>query len=165
VKGEVVVKLTRHTDYALRVLMQVALAEGGLVRITDIAESYAISRNHLTKIVHQLGAGGYLQTVQGRHGGIRLARAPESIVIGEVVRDFEEGLELVECFDANRCACRIAPACVLKTRLSEALDAFLAVLDRTTLADLLTPRRRLRTLLALDEPGPGLHPTSGGVPA
>jgi len=159
------VKLTSHTDYALRVLMQVGLAEGRLVRIADIAESFGISRNHLTKVVHHLGAAGYLETLQGRHGGLRLALAPDAIVIGDVVRDFEEGLHMVECFDPQRCACRIAPACVLKTSLHDALDAFLAVLDRTTLADLLTPRRRLRTLLTLGGAEPGLHRAPGGAPA
>lgn len=158
-------KLTRHTDYALRVLMQVGLNDGDLVRITDIAESFGISRNHLTKIVHQLGAGGYLETLQGRRGGVRLARSPDQILIGEVVRDFEEGLELVECFDPDRCACRIAPACVLKVRLNDALEAFLEVLDRTTLADLLKTRRRLRTLLTVQDARPGLNRTPGSIPA
>lgn len=144
-------KLTRYTDYALRVLIQVGLNDGRLVRIAEIAERFEISRNHLTKIVHQLGVRGYLETVQGRHGGIRLARPPESIIVGDVVRDFEEGFDLVECFDTDRCACRIQPACVLKSALDEALDAFLGVLDGTTLADLLAPRRRLRTLLAIGE--------------
>lgn len=144
-------RLTRYTDYALRVLMQVGLNDGRLVRIAEIAERFDISRNHLTKIVHQLGARGYLETVQGRQGGTRLARSPDSIIIGDVIRDFEEGFDLVECFDLDRCACRIQPACVLKGALDDALEAFLGVLDKTTLADLLMPRRRLRTLLAIGE--------------
>jgi len=143
--------LTRHADYALRVLMQVGLNEGELVRISEIADSFGISRNHLSKIVHQLGTRGYLETLQGRRGGIRLARPPSEIVIGDVVRDFEEDFDLVECFNYQRCECRVQPACVLKGTLDEALAAFFEVLDGTTLADLLKPRRRLRTLLELNE--------------
>lgn len=158
-------RLTRYTDYALRVLMQAGLNDGRLVRIADIAERFEISRNHLTKIVHQLGAHGYLETVQGRHGGIRLGRSPEAIVIGDVVRDFEEGFDLVECFDLDRCECRIQPACVLKGALDEALDAFLGVLDKTTLADLLMPRRRLRALLAIGDGEAGLQQAPGSPPA
>jgi len=149
-------RLTRHTDYALRVLMQVGLSGGDLIRISDIADSFGISRNHLTKIVHQLGTRGYLKTLQGRGGGIRLACAPEEIVIGQVARDFEEDFDLVECFNRERCECRIQPACVLQRTLDGALSAFLAVLDETTLADLLKPRQRLRALLAVGD-GKGTH--------
>lgn len=145
-------RLTRHTDYALRVLMQVGLTDGELVRISEIAESFGISRNHLTKIVHQLGTRGYLETQQGRRGGIRLARDPSRIVIGDVVRDFEEDFNLVDCFTPDRSECRIQSACILKGTLEEALAAFLDVLDGTTLADLLKPRRRLRALLDVDGP-------------
>lgn len=156
-------KLTAYTDYALRVLMHAGLHEGELVRVADIAGTFGISHNHLTKVVHQLGARGYLQTVQGRNGGVRLARAPESIIVGEVVRDFEEGLDLVECFDQKQCACRIQPACVLKNALDEALEAFLDKLDAITLADLLMPGRRLRSLLAIGDPGAPL-PRARGQP-
>jgi len=145
-------RLTTHTDYALRVLMHVGLAEGRLVRIAEIAASYTISRNHLMKVVHQLGLRGYLQTVQGRHGGVRLARPPAAITVGQVIRDFEEDLDLVECFGASRSACCIEPVCVLRDVLRDALDAFIDTLDEVTLADLLKPRRRLCTLLALDHP-------------
>lgn len=157
-------RLTRHTDYALRVLMQVGLNDGELVRISDIADSFGISRHHLTKIVHQLGTRGYLETLQGRRGGIRLARSPSKIVIGEVVRDFEEDFDVVECFDRDRCECRIEPACVLKGTLDEALAAFLEVLDETTLADLLKPRRRLRTLLDIRGGKAARQPTSATSP-
>ncbi|MDZ7840541.1 MAG: Rrf2 family transcriptional regulator [Gammaproteobacteria bacterium] len=158
-------RLTQHTDYALRVLMQAGLSNGRLIRISDIADTFGISRNHLTKIVHQLGARGYLETVQGRQGGIRLARPPASIVVGRVVRDFEEGFALVECFDRDRCACRIQPACVLKDALGEALESFLAVLDGVTLADLLAPRRTLHTLLTVPEAGRLMNETHGAPPA
>lgn len=158
-------RLTRHTDYALRVLMQVGLNEGELVRISDIADSFGISRNHLTKIVHQLGTRGYLETLQGRRGGIRLARPTSKIVIGEVVRDFEEDFDLVECFNRDRSECRIQPACILKGTLDEALAAFFEVLDGTTLADLLKPRRRLRTLLDIRDGKAVRQPSSTSPPA
>ncbi|HSH43183.1 MAG TPA: Rrf2 family transcriptional regulator [Arenicellales bacterium] len=149
-------RLTTYTDYSLRVLIHVGLNDDRLVRISEIAESFGISRNHLTKIVHQLGVHGYLDTVQGRNGGIRLARSPESIIVGDVVRNLEEGFDLVECFNSDRCDCRIEMACVLKNSLGEALDAFLGVLDKVTLADLLAPRARLRGLLAMGVDDAGL---------
>lgn len=158
-------RLTLHTDYALRVLMQVGLNEGELVRISEIADSFGISRNHLTKIVHQLGTRGYLETLQGRRGGIRLARPPSKIVIGDVVRDFEEDFHLVDCFNPSRCECRIQPACVLKGTLDEALAAFFEVLDETTLADLMKPRRRLRTLLDIRGGKPARESTLTSPPA
>ncbi len=143
-------KLTTYTDYALRVLMYVGLRDGELVRIADIATSYGISRNHLTKVVHQLGTRGYLATVQGRGGGIRLARPADAITVGAVVRDFEEGFALVPCLLMDdACPCRIESACVLRGALQDSLEAFFANLDGTTLADLLKPRRRLRRLLVL----------------
>lgn len=143
-------RLTRHSDYALRVLMQVALGDGDLVRVSDVADSYAISRNHLSKVVHRLATRGYLHTVQGRHGGMRLARPPDGIVVGDVVRDFEEDFHLAECFNAARCDCRIQPACAFTGILEKALTAFFEVLDAATLADLIQPRHQLRALLASD---------------
>lgn len=140
-------KITMHTDYALRVLIQAGLAHGELVRIADIARSYDISRNHLMKIVQRLGALGYLETLQGRHGGIRLARAPNAIAVGHVVRDFEAGIPLVECFEPDKSRCRIQGVCRLKRALAAAREAFFASLDDVTIADLLLPRRRLEQLL------------------
>jgi len=140
-------RLTRYTDYALRVLIQVGLSEGELVQISEIASAFGVSRNHLTKIVHQLGAHGYLKTIQGRHGGVRLACPPSEIVIGEVIRNFEGNFDLVDCFNQDRANCRIQPACTLKYTLANALAAFLGVLDETTVLDLLKPRHQLRTLL------------------
>ena len=110
-------KLTTYTDYALRVLMYVGLRDGELVRIADIATSYGISRNHLTKVVHQLGTRGYLATVQGRGGGIRLARPADAITVGAVVRDFEEGFALVPCLLMDdACPCRIESVAPCRTR-------------------------------------------------
>lgn len=146
-------KLTTQTDYALRVLMQVGLSEGGLVRIADVARGFDISHNHLMKVVHRLGMLGYLETVQGRGGGLRLAREPESITVGEVVRDFETDTVLVECFDRTTSRCRIQGACVLQRALGHALRAFLETLDSVKLSDLLEPRRKLRRVLAVSGPG------------
>jgi Rrf2 family transcriptional regulator, nitric oxide-sensitive transcriptional repressor len=143
-------RLAVRTDYALRVLMYVGLAPGRLATTADIAAAHAISENHLTVVVHRLGALGYLETVRGKGGGIRLAEAPGAVNLGEVVRHLETDMTLVECFGTGRC--RIERACVLRDVLGEALEAFLAVLDRYTLADLLAPRAGLAELLGCDRP-------------
>jgi Rrf2 family nitric oxide-sensitive transcriptional repressor len=129
-------RLTRYTDYALRILMYVGLRRDKLSPIKDIAEAYGISENHLTKVVHQLGRMGVIETVRGRGGGIRLARPPDRIGIGEIVRRTEEGFALVDCFTGF--GCTVAGPCRLQPMLQEALAAFLGVLDRHTLQDLLT---------------------------
>jgi Rrf2 family nitric oxide-sensitive transcriptional repressor len=133
-------QLTRYTDYSLRVLIYLALEPERLVTIEEIARSYDISRAHLMKVVHQLGLRGYVETLRGRRGGLRLARPPQTIGVGAVVRESEESLALVECFEAGS-DCAIEPACGLRGALHEALEAFLAVLDRYTLADLVARRR------------------------
>jgi len=140
-------KLTTHTDFALRVLIHAGLTQGRLLRIAEIADGFGISHNHLTKVVQRLAGLGYLETVQGRHGGIRLARDADSITVGEVVRQLEADIPLVECFDSDASRCRIQVACVLKRSLAVALEAFLESLDAVTLADLLEPRRRLSRLI------------------
>ena len=145
-------RLKTYTDYTLRVLIRLAVQPEGLTTIAEIAENYGISENHLMKVVHQLGVAGYVETVRGRNGGIRLAQSPADINIGEIVRRTEPDLDLVPCFNASG-ACIIEPACILKGALDEALDAFLAVLDRYTLADLVTPRRKLAALFKA-EPRP-----------
>lgn len=142
-------RLTKYTDYALRVLMHVALKDDELVQVADIAKSFGISRNHLTKVVHNLGAHGYLSTVQGRNGGVRLACPAREIKVGQVVRKFEPDFALVECFDSEAFNCRIQSACLLKRAFSDALSAFLRHLDEVTLAELIRPRKRLQTLLSL----------------
>lgn len=149
-------KVTMQTDFALRVLIQVGLARGGVVRIADIADSYDISRNHLMKVVQRLSALGYVETVQGRYGGVRLVREPGSIPVGRVVRDFEARIPLVECFDATRSRCRIRGACRLKRALAAASEAFLESLDDVSIADLLKPRQELRQLLSMDDRPPRL---------
>jgi Rrf2 family transcriptional regulator, nitric oxide-sensitive transcriptional repressor len=142
-------RLTLHSDYALRVLIQVALGSGRLTTIDEIAESFGVSRHHLTKVVNDLSQKGYLDTVRGRRGGMRLKREPRDINIGRVVRDTEDNLSVVGCLE-RRGYCRIERACVLRGVLHEATKAFLAVLDAHTLADLIKPHRSLASLLALD---------------
>ena len=139
-------RLTTHTDYSLRVLMYLGARPGGLSTIREIATAYDISQNHLTKIVFELGRNGVLETVRGRNGGVRLARRPEQIRIGDVVRFTEEGTALVECFGSNS-ACVIAAPCRLKRALKQAQDAFLSVLDGLTLADLVRGNYALARLL------------------
>ncbi len=145
--------LTTYTDYSLRVLMRLALTPRELTTIAEIAEVYGISEHHLMKVVHQLGLAGYIETIRGRGGGLRLARKATDITVGEVIRRMEPDLGLVACFRANE-HCSISPACALSPVLGEALDAFLAVLDRYTLADLISRPKHLSQLLKV-EPHPG----------
>jgi Rrf2 family nitric oxide-sensitive transcriptional repressor len=144
-------RLTVYTDYTLRTLIYLALNAGRHATIAQIADTYRISQAHLTKVVHQLGVGGEIETLRGRNGGLRLKRPAAQINIGAVVRRTEPDLDLVPCFgDAGACA--IGGACVLQLALHEALAAFLGVLDRTTLADLVAPRRRLAAMLGIAPP-------------
>ena len=138
--------LTLHTDFALRVLIQVGLNAGKLTTIKEIAQTFDISKAHLMKVVNDLSQKGYLDTVRGRNGGIRLMREPQDINIGQVVRDTETQLDVIGCL-AQRGYCPIQRVCVLRGVLSDATEAFLAVLDDHTLADLIKPRRVLSSLL------------------
>jgi Rrf2 family transcriptional regulator, nitric oxide-sensitive transcriptional repressor len=145
-------RLTVQSDYSLRVLIFVATKQGELSTIPEIASAYGISRAHLMKVVHQLGKLGYLETVRGRGGGFRLAKATSDICIGAVVKATEETLALVPCLTHATAdgGCRIDGACRLKGMLSEALNAFFVVLDRYTLADIVSGRAApLRRLLQL----------------
>jgi Rrf2 family nitric oxide-sensitive transcriptional repressor len=136
------VKLTQYTDYSLRVLMYLGFSGGAPATIGEIAGQYGISRNHIVKVVHQLGLLGYIQTIRGKGGGLRLAREPAKIGIGDVVRDMES-LDIVECHGPNN-RCILSPYCVLSGALKDATAEFLKSLDRLTLADLIAPRRRER---------------------
>jgi Rrf2 family nitric oxide-sensitive transcriptional repressor len=141
-------RLTVYTDYSLRVLMYLAVHAETKPTIAEIASSYGVSRNHLMKVVQQLGRAGYVETVRGKHGGVRLARAPEEIVLGEVVRRAEPDLALAPCFDPAGAPCAITPACMLRGALHQARTAFLDVLDGYRLADLVQNRSALQALLA-----------------
>ncbi|PKE50820.1 RrF2 family transcriptional regulator [Macrococcoides caseolyticum] len=129
-------KLTLYSDYSLRVLMYVARQEHR-VQIDEIAKFYGISKNHLTKIVNNLATLGYIETTRGRGGGIRIKMAPEEINIGTLIRKTEEHFNLVECFDRETNTCPIAGICGLQGVLGEALNAYLSVLDKYTLQDIL----------------------------
>lgn len=157
-------RLTMYTDYGLRTLTYLALYPGGST-VREIAEIYGISRNHLVKVVHQLVREGYVEGSRGRSGGIHLAKLPEDIVVGEVVRRMEEDMRLVECFDqAGNCA--IQPACVLKGALRDALGKFLEVLDGYTLADLCKPADHLESLFPVfSKAGPPRRIHSLGSPS
>ena len=133
---------TRHTDYALRLLLHLAAEPEAKGVIADVAEIHAISRNHLMKVVQQLARGGFIATQRGHGGGIALARAPERIHIGEVVRFTEPGTALADCT-----SCRIGPACGLSRICYEAQGAMLAVLDRYTLADSAGDRAKLAAMI------------------
>jgi Rrf2 family nitric oxide-sensitive transcriptional repressor len=131
-------RLTQWTDYTLRVLMYCAASQDRVqpVTITEIADSHAISRSHLTKIVQELGARGWLETTRGRGGGIRLLLSAKDICLGDVVRATETDFAMVECFDLGLNQCRLSRHCKLKSVLSEATQSYLKVLDGITLADL-----------------------------
>jgi Rrf2 family transcriptional regulator, nitric oxide-sensitive transcriptional repressor len=141
-------QLTYYTDYSLRVLMYLAVNRGQMVNISEIAERYGISRNHLVKVVHNLARGGFIKTYRGKGGGIELARDPEKINIGEVVRYTEGPPKPVECFDVERNRCMIANVCGLAEVIAEACDSFFATLDQYTLSDLLKRRTHLAKILA-----------------
>jgi Rrf2 family transcriptional regulator, nitric oxide-sensitive transcriptional repressor len=128
-------RLTLYTDYSLRVLLYLASHKDQTVTITELADFYKISRNHLVKVVHELGLSGYILTSRGKNGGIRLAHPAEEIVIGEVVRETEPDFNLLECFDPMTDKCVITKTCSLKGALFEAHAAFIGTLDKYTLAD------------------------------
>lgn len=135
-------RLTKHTDYAIRVLLYAGTWPDRLVSTEEISHAYGISNNHLVKVVNKLGKLGVLEVKRGRQGGIRLARAPEDINMGALVRATEPDFYMVECFDKGSNTCPIVKGCTAIRPLREAQDAFLAVLDGYTLADLLSPRQQ-----------------------
>lgn len=126
-------QLTMFSDYALRVLMFAQAANDRLVTIDEIASAYGISRAHLTKVVNMLTRAGYLEAVRGRSGGLRLGKPADQIVLGDLIRKTEPDFALVECFSTGS-HCAITKCCRLQGVLDEALQAFLTILDRHTLA-------------------------------
>ncbi|MFA1512372.1 Rrf2 family transcriptional regulator [Priestia aryabhattai] len=141
-------RLTQYTDYSLRVLLYLGVRDNNkLSNIKEIAEAYNISKNHLMKIIHELGKLGLIETIRGRNGGIRLAQLPKDINIGKVVRQTEEDFHIVECFDCEGNFCIISPVCKLKSVLHEAMQAFIKVLDQYTLEDLIQNKDELNLLL------------------
>lgn len=144
-------KLTTFTDYSLRVLIYLATQPGQRATIGQVAAAYRVSENHLVKVVHFLGRHGWLRNVRGKGGGLELALAPERIGLGQLVRQ-TEGEAVAECLGDGRGDCCIAPSCRLKGVLSEAVTAFYGVLDRYTLADLVTNAPQLAQILFVDRP-------------
>jgi len=142
-------KLTRFTDYSLRVLIYLGLKDDGRVTIREISEAYGISRNHLMKVVSLLTRMGYLDARRGPGGGIALAKPPGEIIVANVVRDMEDDLNLVECFCKDG-TCIIKPVCELKSVLTKALMAYLDTLENYTLLDLLQPEAELSQVLGLN---------------
>lgn len=165
-------RLTNYSDYALRSLIYLAVKPKPhtLANISDIANSYDISKSHLTKVIHQLGQLGYIESVRGKNGGIRLARAPKEINLGVLIKQIEPDFDLVECFSVpaskdkdarlkdvpvtfieektdKPIGCVITPVCQLKSVFSEALRAFITVLERYTLADIINNEDELKDLL------------------
>lgn len=136
-------QLTRYTDYALRVLIHLAAAPGERSTIPDIARTYGLSTNHLMKVVHQLGKGGFIVTRRGRNGGFALSQAPEQITIGSVVRHAEPDMRMADCS-----GCALRDACGLTAILAQATAAFMAVLDSHSLAEAARDRVGLAALIA-----------------
>jgi Rrf2 family nitric oxide-sensitive transcriptional repressor len=145
-------KLTRFSDYALRVLICAGTHQDRLLTIAEIASSLAISENHLMKVVHRLAQLKLLETLRGKGGGLRLALDPQQINLGTVLRQTEQGQPLVECFEQQETPCRLLPACSLKPILFQAEQAFYATLDHYTLADLLRQPASLLKPGRINEP-------------
>lgn len=142
-------KLTQYTDYGLRALIALAVAPGSRHTVTGISSAYGISRNHLVKVVARLSELGYVETTRGKGGGVRLARPPGEIRVGQVVREMETGLGVVECLGKDGGRCAISPVCRLKGLFDEATQAFLRSLDDHTLSELVQTRAPMARLLGI----------------
>lgn len=142
-------QLRTYSDFSIRVLMYAALHSPERVTVDEVAEAFAISRHHLVKVVHDLGRNGYLDTHRGLGGGFTLARRPEEIRLGDIVRLGEETETVIGCTNKKNQQCRLFPVCRLKGALDEAAGAFFAVLDRYSLADLVGEPKGMRAALRL----------------
>lgn len=143
-------RLTRQTSYAVRTLMYCAVNAPDLSRVSDVAKAYGISELFLFKLIKPLVENNLLETVRGRHGGIRLARAASEITLLDVVRLTEENFALAECFEGGDTVCPLVGGCELNGALTEALEAFFAVLRSYSIADLTDRRRAMRSRLGLE---------------
>lgn len=151
-------RLTAYTDYSLRTLIFLAMNREQLVTIQDIADAHGIARNHLTKVVHRLGSLGYIETVRGRNGGMRLGREPGDINIGEVVRHTETDFHMASCFDQTAAACAYSPACALKGVFGKATAAFLDVLAAVTLEQMVGKEGRKGAARSAAQKGAAARP-------
>lgn len=156
-----IVRLTLHTDYAFRLLISLAVAKEGRQTIERLARRHGISTNHLMKVARTLTLAGFVMGVRGRNGGLELTRPPVDIGVGEVVRACEDNFALVDCFDPSSNRCLLTPACGLRAPLQEALAAFLEVLDRYSIADLVARPGQMQDLQRLVFPETA-RPASGG---
>lgn len=145
-------RMTLHTDYALRMLIFLAVRNGRPCTVSDVASAYGLSRNHLIKVAQGLSELGLVETLRGRAGGIRLARLPEEINVGFVVRAMEDDKAMVECLKTDGGACTITPSCRLTGIVREALAAYLCVFDKYLLCDLVRNRQALASLLGMAGP-------------
>jgi Rrf2 family iron-responsive transcriptional regulator len=143
-------RLTRQTNYAIRILMYCGANEGRLSRIPEIAAAYSVSELFLFKILQPLVEAGLVETVRGRNGGVRLGRAAEQITLFDVVRVTEESFAMAECFDNDTAECPLVDNCALNAALREALNAFFEVLSKHTIADLVAKKTDMRGLLGID---------------
>ncbi|WP_069305554.1 iron-responsive transcriptional regulator RirA [Methylobrevis pamukkalensis] len=142
-------RLTQQTNYAIRLLIYCAASDGRPSKVGDIASTFGISELHLFKILKVLVDGGFVETIRGRKGGVLLAKPPQDITVGQVVRVTEENFTLTDCFDESKQDCPLISACDYNQILHQALAAFLAVLDTKTIADLSEARPDIRFLLDL----------------
>jgi len=141
-------KLTRYSNYALRALQLAALKAPKLVKIEDVAKIHKLSAPHIMKIVHELGKAGYIETVRGRNGGFQLARLPQDIIVGDIVRITEGTMDVVECFNPDKNTCPLIEVCILSRKIKQATAAFMAVLDDVTIADISANRGQLLEKIA-----------------
>ena len=144
-------QLTLHTDYALRVLIYLTQQRDDLATISEIADFYQISRNHLVKVVHHLSSSGFINTTRGKHGGMKLAREPRQISIGDVVRLMEPNFDIVECFNNSPPDCTVSSICKLKAVLQQAGEEFLGVIDCYSLADAVENTEASTQLFPIDQ--------------
>jgi len=144
-------QLSKFTDYSLRVLIYTAAKHPDKVSITELAEAYDISRNHLVKVVNQLANLGYLETTRGRGGGVLLGQPAGDIIIGDVIEAVEPGFDMAECFSVGANHCRLTPVCRLKGIMNEAKTAFLRELSRHTLADVVQQPQEILEALKIED--------------
>ena len=143
-------RLTKQTNYAIRILMYCAANKGNISQVADIADAYGLSREFLFKILQPLTRNGYIETIRGRNGGIRLARDAADVTLSEIVRLIEDNFEMAECFRGEAINCPLVDSCQLNSALREALNAFFAVLDTYTIEDLAVNRFQIHKLLGIE---------------
>lgn len=145
-------QLTTHTDYALRALIALGLARPSKMTAAEISAAYQVSENHMVKVLRNLAGAGYVETIRGKDGGVRLVTEPDQINIAQVVREMENDLGVVACLRKGGGSCTITPSCKLKGALERATESFLVTLSEYTLADILETEEPLRRLLGVRVP-------------